>query len=103
MSPLISVVSGRKVEIMRIPKVRCRFMEKVRKIGLVPGSTIDVLCNDGETIDLGIDGSKISIGPALASGIYVRVLKSEDREKPLNYAGIGKRKNQLTFNADHRP
>jgi Fe2+ transport system protein FeoA len=72
MSPLNSIAPGRKVRVVRIPGIRCRFMDKVQEIGLAPGSTIDVLANDGDVIDLGIGSSEIKIGPALASGIYVR-------------------------------
>ena len=50
-------------------------MDKVQEIGLAPGSTIDVIANDGDVIDLGVGGLKIRIGPALASGIYVRIMK----------------------------
>lgn len=75
MSPLNSIVPGRKVKVVRIPKVQCRFMDKIQEIGLVPGSTIDVIANDGDVVDLGVGGLKIKIGPALASGIYVRIMK----------------------------
>jgi len=48
------------------------FLKKLKEMGILPGSILEVLQNNGGPVMLGLGNSKVALGQGIAKKIYVK-------------------------------
>lgn len=71
MCPMNVISSGKKVKVIKILGGCCH-MKRLEEMGILPGSTVEVIQNNGGPIMLGIGNSRFAIGQGSANKIYVK-------------------------------
>jgi ferrous iron transport protein A len=65
------ISSGKRVEIVKVLG-GCCFMKRLEEMGILPGSAVEVVQNNGGPVMLGIGNSRFAIGQGAATRIYVK-------------------------------
>ena len=71
MCPIDFVGAGKKVQVIRLLG-GMSFMNKLKEMGILPGSELEVVQNNGGPILLGVGNSRFALGKGIANRIYVR-------------------------------
>lgn len=74
MCPISSIAMGGKVRIVKVPSLRCRYLERLVDMGLAPGSTIEICSTEGSFMTLRVGLHEMQIGPGLCRKIMVEEL-----------------------------
>ncbi|MGQ9650881.1 MAG: FeoA family protein [Phycisphaerae bacterium] len=72
-NPLSEVRSGQRVRVTRCDGGK-RLRERLCAMGLAPGVSVEVACDNGGPVILSVFGSRLMIGRGMAAKIMVRLV-----------------------------
>jgi len=69
--PVSFISQGKTVEVMQLLG-GVSFLKKLKEMGILPGSILEVLQNNGGPVMLGLGNSRVALGQGIAKKIYVK-------------------------------
>jgi len=73
MCPINIVAPGKRVEVLKLLG-GCSFSKRLQEMGIVPGSVLDVVRNDGGPLMIGVGNARFALGRGIGDRVYVREL-----------------------------